>query len=132
MFETADSGCVQRDKRGCAEKINGELRREKLNHDFAPPWFFRQHGFSLSRGETKVSAFHLLRFQLRVSLRREFYESPRQRKIAVSFAARAQSAGMVRVERRGLCQTACGKQTDFSEHRLLDVPLVSRHGTRKL
>ena len=62
---------------------------------------------------------------------RQAHQPSRPGKIALSFAARAQSRGLVRVERRGVRQGADGGQAHPFEHWLLDMPLVSRDGARK-
>ena len=58
------------------------------------------------------------------------HQPSRARKVALSSAARAQSGRLVSVGRRSVRQSAPRKQTDLSLDRLLDLPLVPRHGAR--
>src|SRR6266540_3506352 len=60
------------------------------------------------------------------------HEPPRSRKVALPSPAFAQSGGLVSLGRRGLRQSASGKQTDPPEHWLLNLPLVPCDGARIL
>ncbi len=57
-------------------------------------------------------------------------ESSDQREIPVSSSARAKSGRLAALGRGGLRQGAAGKQAHLPLGRLLDLPLVPRHGAR--